>query len=68
MIEVEKHYRTREAAALLSVHVNTMRKWIMSGEISPVVSISQTDIRIPATVLQGFLQARQLKRGASSLA
>lgn len=67
MKEVEKHYRTREAAALLAVHVNTLRRWIARGEIAPVVAVSQTDIRIPSSVLQTFLDHRTIRRGASAL-
>jgi excisionase family DNA binding protein len=67
VIEVEKHYRTKEAAELLGVHVKTLGRWIMSGEIAPVVAISQRDTRIPASVLQRFLDHRTIRRGASAL-
>lgn len=67
MIQVEQHYRTREAAALLGVHVKTLGRWILRGEIAPVVSLSARDIRIPASVLQRFLDHRTLHRGAAAL-
>jgi excisionase family DNA binding protein len=67
MKEVEKHYRTREAAALIGVHAKTLGRWIMSGEIGPVVAISQRDTRIPASVLQKFLDQRTIRRGKLAL-
>lgn len=67
MNEVERHYRTKEAAALLSVHVKTLGRWIASGDLAPVVAISQRDIRIPASSLSRFLSHRTIKRGAAAL-
>lgn len=67
MKEVEKHYRTREAAALIGVHLRTLQQWVQDGDIAPVVAISQRDIRIPASVLQTFLDHRTLRRGSSAL-
>jgi excisionase family DNA binding protein len=65
--EVERHYRTREAAAILSVSRRTLANWIASGDLSPVVAISPRDTRIPASVIQRFLDHRTIKRGASAL-
>lgn len=65
--EVERHYRTREAAGLLGVHLRTLQQWIQSGDIAPVVALSSRDYRIPASVLQRFLDHRTIKRGASAL-
>ena len=67
MKEVEKHYRTKEAATLIGVHPKTLGRWIRIGDIAPVVAISQTDIRIPAGVLQTFLDQRTIRRGKSAL-
>jgi len=67
MVEVEKHYRTREAAGLLGVHMRTVQQWVRSGDISPVIQLGRRDVRIPATALQRFLDHRTLKRGAAAL-
>ena len=67
MKEVEKHYKTREAASLLGVHLRTIQQWVKSGELAPVVQLGLRDVRIPATALQTFLDDRTLRRGASAL-
>ena len=67
MKEIEKHYRTKEAAALIGVHPKTVGRWIASGELGPVVAISQRDMRIPGSVIQRFLDDRTIRRGASAL-
>ena len=67
MKEVEKHYRTREAASILGVHLRTIQQWVKSGEIAPVVQLGLRDVRIPATALQTFLDHRTLRRGVSAL-
>ena len=67
MKEIEKHYKTKEAAALIGVHPRTLANWIASGQLGPVVAISQRDTRIPASVLQTFLDQRTIRRGAAAL-
>lgn len=67
MKEVEKHYRTREAAEIIGVHLRTLQQWVQSGDIAPVVALSARDYRIPASVLQRFLDHRTVKRGLSAL-
>ena len=67
MKEIEKHYKTREAAALIGVHPRTVANWIASGQLGPVVAISQRDTRIPASVIQRFLDERTIRRGPAAL-
>lgn len=67
MKEVERHYRTREAAQLLGVHLRTVQQWVKSGDLSPVVQLALRDTRIPASALQRFLDHRTIKRGAAAL-
>ncbi len=67
MKEVEKHYRTREAAQLLGVHLRTIQQWVKSGDLAPVVQLALRDVRIPASSLQTFLDHRTIRRGASAL-
>ena len=67
MKEIEKHYKTKEAAALIGVHPRTLANWIASGELGPVVAISPRDTRIPASVIQRFLDERTIRRGKLAL-
>ncbi len=67
MVEVERHYKTREAANLVGVHLRTVQQWVKNGDIAPVVQLGLRDVRIPATALQRFLDNRTLKRGAAAL-
>jgi predicted site-specific integrase-resolvase len=68
MIEVERHYRTTEAAEILSVHPRTIQGWVRAGDLAPVVYISPKDIRIPASTINSFLGHRTVRRGALALA
>ena len=61
-MEVEKHHRMREAAALLGVCRNTVLRWINSGELGPVIAVSMRDFRIPASVLLRFIEQREVGR------
>lgn len=68
MIEVERHYRPAEAAEMLSVHPETVLRWLRSGKLAPVVYISAKDIRIPAGTINSFLHQRTVRRGVLALA
>lgn len=65
-MEVEKHHRMREAAALLGVCRDTVLRWINSGELGPVIAVSMRDFRIPASVLQRFIEHREIVRREST--
>ena len=62
MKEIEKHYKTREAAALIGVHPRTVANWIASGQLGPVIAVSMRDFRIPASVLLRFIEQREVGR------
>jgi len=65
MKEVEKHYTVDEVAELLGVVPRTVKRFIQRGQqtagregIYPVVRLSQTLLRIPASVVNQFLSSR----------
>ena len=67
MLEVERHYRPAEAAKILSVHPETVLRWLRAGDLAPVVYISPRDIRIPAGSINTFLEQRTVRRGSHAL-
>jgi predicted site-specific integrase-resolvase len=63
---VEEHYTPREVAELLKVSIYTIKRLIRLGKtscgeagLSPVIRISGTLMRIPASAVNKLLSARQ---------
>jgi excisionase family DNA binding protein len=64
MAEMEKLYKFREAAALLSVQESTLRKWALLGRMSVVkcgraVRLSESQVKS----LMQVIPARQVRDG-----
>jgi excisionase family DNA binding protein len=55
VIELERHYRAREAAALLGVTERSVRTWIAEGRL-PVIRVSRTAVLIPASAIRAMLR------------
>lgn len=63
---LERHYTPREVAELLSVHPDTIYRAIRRGRatrgrdgIWPVVVLSRSDYRVPASAAARYLERRR---------
>ena len=54
----DRWLRTRDVAARLSIHVNTMRKLIQAGEFGEVLILSSQDKRVRESALDAFIRRR----------
>jgi excisionase family DNA binding protein len=52
-------YTVEEIATRLSVHPDTVRRWIKSGELRAINLGARAGYRIPKSALDEFLQQRQ---------
>jgi predicted site-specific integrase-resolvase len=59
---IEKCYRVRDVAGLLSVHPRTVARWVERGDLGPVVAVSPRDTRIPASSLSTWIRHRTIRR------
>lgn len=59
VIQVEKHYNYHEAAALLGMARNTIRRLVRERDIAPVIHTRRLVI-IPASSLQRYLDLRKV--------
>jgi excisionase family DNA binding protein len=60
-IDGPRAYSIKEVAAMISVHPNTVKRWIGSGEL-PAVRLSHNLVRIRREDLEAFLAARSAGR------
>ena len=63
---IEQHYSISHAARLCGLHRNTISVKISSREIQPVIRLSRTVVRIPASAIQRYLK-NSAKRYAESV-
>lgn len=59
MMSPEKLYTVEEIAAALSVHPETVRKWIKAGEIEAIDLGGRAGYRISQAALDDFLSKRR---------
>jgi excisionase family DNA binding protein len=61
----ERWYDVKEIVALLSVHEQTVRRWIKQGDLPAVMFGRKGGYRVRARDLDGFLEA-QLEKGKAA--
>jgi predicted site-specific integrase-resolvase len=52
---LEEYFQPAAAAKRLNVSIHTVRKWMRSGKISPVLRPSKTLTLIPASSITNYL-------------
>lgn len=64
--EPERLFSLKEAAALLGVHTNTVRRWHDAGELGPILIIGPKLRRITASGLAAFQRRRTVVAGGTT--
>ena len=54
----DRWLRTREVAARLGIHINTLARYIQAGEFGSVLILSQADKRIAESAVESFILRR----------
>ena len=60
VIKVEEHYSIPHLAKLLDRSPRTIRRWLHAGSLGPYYVTGRTDILIPASGVQAFLDERRV--------
>lgn len=55
---VEEHYSPEQLAERFGVDTSTVYRWIKRGRISPVRKFGRRIVRVPASAVNAFLEAR----------
>ena len=61
MVEVNRWYTIAEIVNMLSVHEQTVRRWLKSGELRGTLLGRKAGYRVQGTDLQAFLETRAVK-------
>jgi len=61
MVEVNRWYTIAEIVEMLSVHEQTVRRWLKTGELRGTLLGRKAGYRIQGSDLQAFLDARAVE-------
>lgn len=57
-VHEDRWLKTREVAAMLGIHLNTLARYMAAGEFGRVLMLSGRDKRIASSAVERFIRSR----------